>query len=227
MDMSFRELWETVKHRETWCAAVHGVTKSQTRLSSWTISTTCACSGPSLPCLWLKLTQKISLMINQSWKPSQLSSHSPSRMYQEAATRDGRLDSRAWLYNLIPWRTHPQRSLQPADVQTAFWLTDLHQMDSFPRSLAQGVIGTQCGFLGNPCARNGSVRSPSSSLRLGQWIKSRDLRCCAGITEGGQIPELWPSASEGARSTTTHHTRAPQRLKPLMQIRKIQLPHRS
>ena len=34
MDISFRELWETVKDREVWCAAVHGVTKSQTRLSN-------------------------------------------------------------------------------------------------------------------------------------------------------------------------------------------------
>ena len=32
MDMSLSELWEMVKERETWHAAVHGVTKSQTRL---------------------------------------------------------------------------------------------------------------------------------------------------------------------------------------------------
>ena len=45
-DMIFTKLWEIVKNREAWHAAVHGVTESQTRLSdrtTWGTAMCCLC----------------------------------------------------------------------------------------------------------------------------------------------------------------------------------------
>ena len=34
IDVNLSKLWEMVKDREAWCAAIHGVVKSQTQLSN-------------------------------------------------------------------------------------------------------------------------------------------------------------------------------------------------
>ena len=48
MDVSSSKLWEMVKNREAWCAAVHRVAKSRTQLRDWTtaIVTHAEAGGP-------------------------------------------------------------------------------------------------------------------------------------------------------------------------------------
>ena len=60
MDVSLSELWELVMDREAWRAAIHGVAKSRTRLSSWT-----ELNWTAMPHLFFPFCSQISHFLSQ------------------------------------------------------------------------------------------------------------------------------------------------------------------
>ena len=61
MDLSLSKLWEMVKDREAWRAAVHGVANSQTQLSD--LTTTIRCHLPFFLPLLMSVSEAFSISL--------------------------------------------------------------------------------------------------------------------------------------------------------------------
>ena len=136
MDVNFNKLQETVSDREAWCAAVHGVTKSWTRLSDWTTTKDIWKCSPS----WVNI--QIQVFCFQNWlstliRSLWLNSKSPEGFALAVTGPQGQLEDRQSRLQDQQF-SHPQLhpTFQEADTSLAARITRASQETSSGSDLA-------------------------------------------------------------------------------------------
>ena len=76
-DVSLGELWEMVMDREAWRAVIHGVAKTQTRLSDWTELNWCLSITCLLSWTWFYASLKLNQLLGCGQLPVPITSWLP------------------------------------------------------------------------------------------------------------------------------------------------------
>ena len=142
MDMNLSKLQERMKDKEAWRATVHGVTKSQTRLSNWTKTTT-----KSQTSLAKLLPLFASPDIRKApWEPSALElfhlPHNQKLLNLEAIDKseNARLPTSLSHFTLSKWMSHIL-SLSPVNLISN--LRFMKESESESRSVVSDLLRPQ------------------------------------------------------------------------------------